>query len=75
MIGILIALLVVWLAQKNTLTLSKPTFQTVVLLSLLPAVLAVISLAVGAKDVPVKRSAPHRSFLCAAWGSLLPSFW
>ena len=54
MVGILIAALVVWLAQKNTLDLSKPTFQTVVLFSLLPAVLAVISLAVGAKDVPVK---------------------
>ncbi len=63
MIGILIALLVVWLAQKNTLTLSKPTFQTIVLLSLLPAVLAVISLAVGAKDVPVhtQRAAPKFS--------------
>ena len=54
MIGIVIAVIVVWLAQKNTLELSKSTFQTVVLISLLPAFLAVASLAFGAKDVPVK---------------------
>lgn len=54
MVGILIAVLVVWLAQKNTLDLSKSTFQTVVLISLLPAFLAVLSLAFGAKDVPVQ---------------------
>ncbi len=63
MVGILIAVLVVWLAQKNTLDLSKSTFQTVVLISLLPAFLAVLSLALGAKDVPVKgqRQAPKFS--------------
>ena len=63
MIGILIAVLAVWLAQKNTLDLSKPTFQTVVLISLLPALLAVLSLVFGAKDVPVKgqRAAPKFS--------------
>jgi len=63
MLGIIIAAFVVWLAQKNTLDLSKSTFQTVVLFSLLPAFLAVISLAVGAKDVPVagQRAAPKFS--------------
>ncbi|HNT24870.1 MAG TPA: MFS transporter [Anaerolineales bacterium] len=63
MLGILIALLVVWLAQKNTLQLAKPTFQTVVLISLLPAFLAVLSLILGAKDVPAKgqRAAPRFS--------------
>ncbi len=54
MVGIIIAAVVVWLAQKNTLDLSKSTFQTVVLISLLPAFLAVLSLAIGARDVPVK---------------------
>ena len=53
-IGLLIAALVVWLTQANTLDLSKPTFQKIVLISLVPAFLAVISLAVGAKDVEVK---------------------
>jgi MFS family permease len=63
MLGILIAVVVVWLAQKNTLDLSKSTFQTIVLISLLPAFLAVLSLAIGAKDVPVKgqRTAPKFS--------------
>ena len=63
MVGIVIAALVVWLAQKNTLDLSKSTFQTVVLISLLPAFLAVLSLAIGAKDVPVQgqRAAPKFS--------------
>jgi MFS family permease len=63
MLGILIAVLAVWLAQKNTLDLSKSTFQMVVLISLLPALLAVLSLVFGAKDVPVKgqRVAPKFS--------------
>jgi len=63
MVGILIAALVVWLAQKNTLDLSRSTFQTVVLISLLPAFLAVLSLVIGAKDVPVEgqRAAPKFS--------------
>jgi len=65
MFGIVIAALVVWLAQKNTLDLSKSTFQTVVLVSLLPGFLAVISLMVGARDVPVQgqRAAPKFSLL------------
>jgi MFS family permease len=63
MLGIVIAAVVVYLAQKNTLDLSKSTFQTVVLISLLPAFLAVLSLAIGARDVPVKgvRIAPKFS--------------
>ncbi len=63
MVGILIAAFVVWLAQKNTLDLSKSTFQTVVLISLLPAFLAVLSLVIGAKDVSVQgqRGAPKFS--------------
>ena len=63
MVGILIAAFVVWLAQKNTLDLSMSTFQTVVLISLLPAFLAVLSLVIGAKDVPVQgqRAAPKFS--------------
>ncbi len=63
MVGILIAILVVWLAQRNAVDLTKPTFQTVVLISLLPAFLAVLSLVVGAKDVEVKgrRAAPKFS--------------
>ena len=62
-LGILIAALVVWLMQANNLDLSKNTFQTIVLISLVPAFLAVLSLAIGAKDVPVtgQRAAPRFS--------------
>lgn len=51
MIGLLIAALVVWLAQSNALELGENTFRTVVLISLAPALLAVLSLAIGARDV------------------------
>lgn len=63
MLGLLIAALVVWLAQANTLALTKSTFQTIVLFSLLPAFLAVLSLALGTKDVAVTshRTAPKFS--------------
>lgn len=63
MIGLLIAALVVWLTQKNTLDLSRSTFQTIVLFSLLPAFLAVLSLIIGTKDVAVtgQRAAPKFS--------------
>ncbi len=61
LLGILIAVLVVWSSQKGSLGLSESTFRMVVLLSLIPAVLAVVSLAVGAQDVPVtrQRAAPR----------------
>lgn len=64
MLGILIALGVVWLAQSNAVELSQATFQTVVLVSIVPAVLAVLALALGARDVPVsgQRAAPRFAF-------------
>ena len=52
-VGLLIAFGVVWLTQSNQNTLTLGTFRLVVLASLIPAVLAVISLALGARDVPV----------------------
>lgn len=63
MVGLIIAAVIVWLAQANNLDLSKSTFQTIVLLSLAPAFLGVLSLAVGAEDVAVekKRALPRFS--------------
>jgi MFS family permease len=63
-IGLLIALGVVWLTQQMDMDLGQSTFRTVVLISLLPAFLAVLSLAIGARDVPVKgvRERPRISF-------------
>jgi MFS family permease len=64
MLGLLIALLVVWLTQSAGLTLTRPTFQTIVLISLIPAALAVLALIIGARDVPVKgvRQTPKITF-------------
>ncbi|NTV35939.1 MAG: MFS transporter [Anaerolineaceae bacterium] len=64
MIGILIAILVVWLAQAGGVDLSASTFRTIVLISIIPAFLAVLSLIIGAKDVPVTsvRAAPKFAF-------------
>lgn len=53
-LGLVLALIVVLVAQGNQVRLSRDTFQTVVLLSLIPAALAVLVLAVGAHEVPVK---------------------
>lgn len=50
-IGIAIAALIVWLTQAGSLQITRATFQTAVLVSVIPAVLAVIILGVGAKDL------------------------
>ena len=64
MIGLLIALGAVWLAQSNNLDLTAHTFRTLVLISLVPAFLAVLALALGSQDVPVKgaRNLPRFAF-------------
>lgn len=57
MLGILIALGVVWFFQEqqgiSLATLGRGTFKILVLISLIPAVLAVLSLVFGAKEVAV----------------------
>ncbi|HML21486.1 MAG TPA: MFS transporter [Aggregatilinea sp.] len=60
-LGILIALLVVWATQSNSVQLERSTFRTLILISIIPAALAVLVLAAGAHDVPVteKRPAPQ----------------
>lgn len=52
MFGLLIALVVVWATQAGSLTLERVTFQRLVLISIIPAVLAVLVLAFGAHEVP-----------------------
>lgn len=63
MFGLLIALGVVYALQGADLTLQRPTFQTIVLISIVPAVLAVLVLVVGARNVPVtsQRGRPRLS--------------
>jgi MFS family permease len=64
MLGLLVALGVVWLAQSNAIQLGEATFRAIVLVSLLPATLAVLALAIGARDVPVtsQRAGPQFTF-------------
>ena len=50
MLGILIAAFVVWKLQAAGSALQEHTFRTIVLISIIPAVLAVISLAVMTKE-------------------------
>ncbi|MBI3763859.1 MAG: MFS transporter [Chloroflexi bacterium] len=53
-VGLLVALVVVWAAQKNVAVLERSTFQLIVLFSVVPAVLAVIGLTLGAREVARK---------------------
>ena len=50
-IGLAIAALIVWLTQAAAADLTRRTFQIAVLVSIVPAVLAVVVLAIGARDV------------------------
>lgn len=52
--GLLIALGVVWAFQSSQAVLQQATFRTVVLLSIVPAALAVLVLVFGAKDMPIQ---------------------
>jgi MFS family permease len=64
MLGLLIAFLLVWLAQSSNVALGQKTFQLLVLASLIPAFLAVLSIAIGTKDVKTgaERKAPKFAF-------------
>jgi MFS family permease len=57
-LGIAIAALIIWLTQTNDALLSVKTFRIAVLVSIAPAVLAVIVLALGAKDLTVAGKGP-----------------
>ena len=63
-IGILVALVVVWATQRSTLTLTRSTFRLLVLISVVPAALGVLGLAITARETPVpkdRRQAPRLS--------------
>ncbi|MBU0495755.1 MAG: MFS transporter [Chloroflexi bacterium] len=63
-LGLLIAAIVIWATQAGQVNLTRETFQLVVLLSIVPAVLAVIALILLARDVPIpgiKAQAPRLS--------------
>ena len=64
MLGLVIAVIVVLIAQSSDINLGASTFHTIVWISLVPAFLAVLSLAIGARDVEVskQRAAPKFAF-------------
>lgn len=53
LVGLVIVVVVVWVAQGKGSELTRATFQSVVLISIFPAALAVLVLVLGAQDVPV----------------------
>lgn len=68
MVGLLIALGIVWATQQHAGVLNRATFQTVVLVSLIPAILAVLFLTFGARDVPVTQAHTLPRFALRALG-------
>lgn len=68
LLGILIALGVVWFAQAGAVELGEATFRTIVLISIIPAFLAVIALATLARDVPVTGEQTMPKFAFKALG-------
>jgi MFS family permease len=54
-VGLGIAALIIWLTQSGAAELTRHTFQDVVLASIIPAVLAVLILALGVKEVAAAR--------------------
>ncbi len=55
-IGLGIAALIIWLAQSGVAQLERHTFQLVVLASIIPAVAAVLVLALGVKEVETSKN-------------------
>jgi MFS family permease len=53
-IGVLIAAGIVWMTERSAVDLTRRTFQIAVLASILPAVLAVLVLVLGARDTGIR---------------------
>jgi MFS family permease len=54
-IGVAIAALIVWLTERSGADLTRHTFQIAVLVSIVPAFLAVILLALGARETGIRK--------------------
>ncbi len=57
LLGLLIALGVVWATQAGAVTLEDVTFRRIVLIGIVPAVLGVLVILLGASDVSTRRKA------------------
>jgi len=61
--GLLIAALIVWASQAAASELNRTTFQTITLVSIIPALLGVLVLALGAREITTdKADKPGRRF-------------
>jgi len=67
-LGLIISLLVVWWMQAGSDVLKAQTFRVLVLISLAPAALAVLSLALGAREVAVTKQREPPRFAFKALG-------
>lgn len=61
MLGLIIALVVVLATQAEAIDLSRKTFQSLVLISVIPGFLAVLILAIGAREIRNKEEAESKS--------------
>lgn len=59
-VGLAIATWIIWVTQGNTNSLTQATFQTVVLISIVPGILAVFILALGAREISSGRGSGSR---------------
>jgi MFS family permease len=67
--GIGIAALIIWLTQSKTDLLTRSTFQWIVLASIIPAVLAVVILFLGVRDIEAPKAA-NAGVPDLRWGQL-----
>lgn len=59
MVGLIIAAGVVWVMQAGAPTLEQNTFRQIVLISIIPGLLGVLSIAFGAKDTKESQRSTH----------------
>jgi MFS family permease len=74
MLGLMIALLVTWLAQRESAMLSASTFRTIVIISIFPAALAVLALAIGVKETIKKKQYDMPKFAFKSLGKPFMTF-
>jgi MFS family permease len=67
-VGLLVAILVIWGLQGGSQILTAPTFQTLVWLSVIPAALAVLILAVGIRETTISHPTTDKSRI--GWSAL-----
>jgi MFS family permease len=74
MLGLMIALLVTWLAQRESAMLSASTYRTIVIISIVPAALAVLALAIGVKETIKKKQYELPKFAFKSLGKPFMTF-